>query len=936
MGLADGTVVGAQKILDSGPDAARLNVVLVAEGFRAAEQNAFNTACDSFVATLQAEPWFPVIGAAINVHRVNVESDESGADDPATCGDGTPGTGAAPATFFDASFCNSGIRRCLSGDETLVRDTLDAQVPQWHAAAVLVNTTQRGGCASGNVFFTALSTDWREVVLHELGHSAFDLADEYEYWEGCTSGETNRDNAPAGEPSEPNITTANTLATLKWAVFVSPTVAVPTMENPDCTACDPRPNVLADDLEIGLFEGAGYYHCGRYRPAYLCRMRNSSQPFCRVCVDAIARTLATFVTPAPRMEVVTGDGSTLLDFGDVAHDLTMYRSFEVRNIRTGLPGPLRVTITAPAAPFSLAPGTSVSFTLPAPIYETFLSRRVQVAFASSPAGGPEHFGLVTVATVDDPVNPSVELDLRGRAVPPPPVDSVLVIDRSGSMSEPGGAPGMTKVDVAIEAANLYVSLLRDGDRIGLVRYSTQSVAPQDVLLGMTVAGPVGSGAGRAAASARLNTTDLNPDGLTSIGSGIIRGSEVLAGATADARALVVLTDGIQNTPPDIPDATAVVSARTPRQRVFAVGLGLNQLEDRLAQIATVTNGVAQITGDLVDQREFLLQKLYVQILSDAADEAFVRDPRGIVPPGQRRSTDVYIGEVDVAADFILVFRQGDAPRGMRFWLEAPDGTEVHPADAGTLPNVEFVAEAGHAFFRWQFPAFPGRPDAHLGRWLVWVANDMPAATHGFDPGPVYYSVMCKARSDFRLGGRVLQAAYAPGSRMTVVLEPTLYGEPVSLLAPVEVRAAKPDGSMRTLTLARADDGTYRGDFDDTWPVGPYHFTAEVSATTPAGRRITRYRHLSGLIFIPGRDQTGGGQTGGGQTGGGQTGGGQTGGGQTGGGQTGGGQTGGGGESPLRGDCCEQVVRRMDRLLLVGVVIGILLLLAVILLVMGLP
>jgi hypothetical protein len=176
-----------------------------------------------------------------------------------------------------------------------------------------------------------------------------------------------------------------------------------------------------------------------------------------------------------------------------------------------------------------------------------------------------------------------------------------------------------------------------------------------------------------------------------------------------------------------------------------------------------------------------------------------------------------------------------------------------------------------------------------------VENDVPT-----DAGrPLYYSVMCKARSDFRLGGRVLQAAHAPGSPMTVVLEPTLYGQPVALSEPVEVRVAKPDGAFRTMALARDGDGTYRGDFDDSWTVGPYHFTAEVSATTPAGRPVTRYRHLTGLTFV------GGGETGGG-----------------------GGGSGGGADGR---DCCEKVVRRLDWLVWLEVVIALLVLIAVVLL-----
>jgi hypothetical protein len=252
--VGDGTVQGTATLLNNGPNSQRLNIVLVAEGFQASELTAFQTACNDFLTALQAEAWFPVLGGGINVHRLDVASNQSGADDPATCGDMSTGSGATPATFIDASFCNSGIPPCQSGDEVLVRDTLDVQLPEWHVAAVLVNTSQRGGCASGDVFWTALSTDWREVVLHELGHAAFDLADEYQVWAGCGI-DTDRDNAPVGEPAEANVT-ANTLAaTLKWRDLLTPGAPVPTMLNPDSTECDNRPNALLDDHAIGLYEG---------------------------------------------------------------------------------------------------------------------------------------------------------------------------------------------------------------------------------------------------------------------------------------------------------------------------------------------------------------------------------------------------------------------------------------------------------------------------------------------------------------------------------------------------------------------------------------------------------------------------------------------------------------------------------------------------------
>jgi hypothetical protein len=299
-----------------------------------------------------------------------------------------------------------------------------------------------------------------------------------------------------------------------------------------------------------------------------------------------------------------------------------------------------------------------------------------------------------------------------------------------------------------------------------------------------------------------------------------------------------------------------------------VGLGLNQLEDRLVQLASVTNGVAQITGELAGDREFLLQKLYVQILTDVSDEAFVRDPTEVLAPGTTSASDVFIGEVDVSADFIVVYRKAATYPVVDLWLEAPDGTVVRPSDAGTtFPNFLFVPGDGHVYFRCQFPAFPDRPGAHVGRWRVWLANagGRTELTHGFDVsgggGTFTYSVLAKARSDLRLGGYIAQAAYDPGSPMTLVLEPTLYGQPVALEPPVEARFTRPDGAIRVVSLSETEHGQYQATFSDTHQAGVYPMSTEVSATTPSGARVTRYRHLTGLIFRRGQPGRGGGEGG---------------------------------------------------------------------------
>src|SRR5262249_27526813 len=159
---------------------------------------------------------------------------------------------------------------------------------------------------------------------------------------------------------------------------------------------------------------------------------------CGVCIQAMAAKLSTFIPATPRMEVVSGNGSLLLDFGEVTYGLTMYRAFEVRNNRVSFPGVLRVNLSPPSGQFSYAPNTDLSFTLPAPVNDAYTSRKVFVSFTSTNIGGADFYGSLQVTTPDDPITPSVTVDLHAKAVPPKPVDSVLIFDRSGSMSEPTG------------------------------------------------------------------------------------------------------------------------------------------------------------------------------------------------------------------------------------------------------------------------------------------------------------------------------------------------------------------------------------------------------------------------------------------------------------------------------------------------------------------
>jgi IgA Peptidase M64 len=302
MGVADGTVHGTTLIVNHGPPSERWNLVIVSDGYQVGELGTFANDAQDVVDALFAAPPFndpggilvPSIQSAVNVHRVDVSSTDSGADDPAGCG----GSGATAATYFDASFCNGGIRRLLLVNNTTVLHVVNAQVPQWHAILCLVNSSVYGG-GGGTVATSSKAAGALEIALHELGHSAFGLADEYEYWAGCGV-DTDRNNHPPAEPSEPNVTV--TLAPLKWSSLVLPGTAIPTTNNANCAVCDPQANPVGATT-VGAFEGAHYYHCDAWRPQYDCKMRALGHDWCAVCRQKIRQVLGPFRPTPPIYEI---------------------------------------------------------------------------------------------------------------------------------------------------------------------------------------------------------------------------------------------------------------------------------------------------------------------------------------------------------------------------------------------------------------------------------------------------------------------------------------------------------------------------------------------------------------------------------------------------------------------------------------------------------
>src|SRR5262245_14971896 len=221
------------KVVDHGDPALRWNLVILGDGYQAGQIAQFAANVSSFVAKMQSEPPFGDMWAGINV-----ASTDSGADDPTACG----GTGATPRTYFDASFCNNGIQRLLVVNNATVFDVVNEEMPQAHMIMVLVNSPIYGG-SGGAVAVVSLAPSAVEIALHEMGHTAFGFADEYEYYAGCgVDAPGTHDRYTGAEPGQPNITATAKRKKIKWKSLVVNTTRMPTTRNRHCSQCDTQAN----------------------------------------------------------------------------------------------------------------------------------------------------------------------------------------------------------------------------------------------------------------------------------------------------------------------------------------------------------------------------------------------------------------------------------------------------------------------------------------------------------------------------------------------------------------------------------------------------------------------------------------------------------------------------------------------------------------------
>ncbi|MBI3715351.1 MAG: hypothetical protein HY255_05105 [Betaproteobacteria bacterium] len=261
-------------LINNGDPANRLDLLIVAEGYTAAQQSLFIQQATTLANAFLSISPYADFRHLINVSWLFVPSNESGADKP-DCAE-TPGQPVVTVdTAFDATFCAGGIRRLVtvSGSKVL---TAAAAVPDWDKIMVLVNDSEYGG--SGGSFSVATThPSSTGIMQHEFGHSFSLLADEYS---SPAPGYAPCSDAPNfARPCESNVTDQNNRGALKWNRWVAAATPIPTL------------NPLSDPIAAGLWQGARYLATGMYRQCYQGIMQILGKPFCHVDSEAFVKRL---------------------------------------------------------------------------------------------------------------------------------------------------------------------------------------------------------------------------------------------------------------------------------------------------------------------------------------------------------------------------------------------------------------------------------------------------------------------------------------------------------------------------------------------------------------------------------------------------------------------------------------------------------------------
>ena len=266
----------------TGDSSNRVDLVIVSEGYTASEMDKFNQDVNAVHTGLFSEDPFLEYARYFNVWKVEVSSNESGADYP------SQQPPLMRDTAFDASFSGR-AGRVLTTNERKVFRAIGGLPPVARDSVVVLVNDPRPGASAGR--FAVTSTGYQgdslvNVVLHELGHSLGDLADEYVDLSIVTIAHCRT--RLVSEPSRVNLTLATNPSAIKWRHWIDSATPIPTT-----TSSETR---FSEGVS-GLYEGGLYCPEGIFRPTRYSMMSSSGLPWKQINTEQLVRVFHDYVSP---------------------------------------------------------------------------------------------------------------------------------------------------------------------------------------------------------------------------------------------------------------------------------------------------------------------------------------------------------------------------------------------------------------------------------------------------------------------------------------------------------------------------------------------------------------------------------------------------------------------------------------------------------------
>jgi len=267
--------IAEKTLLAAGVAADYLDIVFVGDGYTAAEMGKWASDAQSVADRMMLDPLFAANRSRINIRRIDVASNESGVDEP--------DKGIFRDTALDAAFNCANLERLLCANGTKVLNVASAALaPDARDVIVVVANSTRYGGSGGWFAAISMHSSATELALHELGHTLFGLADEYEYGTCNTS----------REPNEGNVSLVATRA-VKWGYAIGAATEMPT------------PTGRYPNGTVGAFAGAQYCAAGKYRPTEDSKMRTLGLPWHAINTALATTIFGRYVGPGkPRVKPV--------------------------------------------------------------------------------------------------------------------------------------------------------------------------------------------------------------------------------------------------------------------------------------------------------------------------------------------------------------------------------------------------------------------------------------------------------------------------------------------------------------------------------------------------------------------------------------------------------------------------------------------------------